>query len=297
MNRRLFVGLLATPAYLPAVSRAQRATSSRLVVCMHQATSGGRPFREAMEGYARAGIRAVEVELTSVREFAEKESPDAARRVLDDLGLSAVSSSNQLFLDESGPLRASGLEELRWKVELARAIGCDRLVCPSAASEAHVEGDYESAVENLIQAADIARPAGVSLMVEFTHASTLIGTLRTAIRVVRAADHPNLKLMLDTWHFWAGRSKFEDLELLREGELHHLHFEDVPASPSREVIQRTQRVFPGEGVAPLRRILEALRDKGYAGPVSLEHPAAREMEPYQAAMRARQTIEPLIAGL
>ena len=45
-------------------------------------------------------------------------------------------------------------------------------------------------------------------------------------------------------------------ELLRDGELHHLHFEDVPANPPREIQGQPHRVYPGEGIAPLRRMLE-----------------------------------------
>ena len=48
---------------------------------------------------------------------------------------------------------------------------------------------------------------------------------------------------------------------------------------------------------PLRRIVEVLKRKGYAGPASLEmfNPTIRAMDPYQVALKARATIEPLIA--
>jgi len=36
---------------------------------MHEATSADHDFRTAMEGYARRGVRAVEVDLVKVREF------------------------------------------------------------------------------------------------------------------------------------------------------------------------------------------------------------------------------------
>lgn len=45
-----------------------------LFVCMHEASSDRFDFRTAMEGYAKAGIRAVEPSLIKVREFAQKES-------------------------------------------------------------------------------------------------------------------------------------------------------------------------------------------------------------------------------
>jgi len=102
---------------------------------------------------------------------------------------------------------------------------------------------------------------------------------------------------MDTYHFWGGISKFEDLELLRDGELHHLHFEDVPADPPREIQGQPHRAFPGEGIAPLRRIIQALKAKKYAGAVSFEtfNPEVQGTDPYQVAMRVRKAVEPLIS--
>jgi 4-hydroxyphenylpyruvate dioxygenase len=148
---------------------------------------------------------------------------------------------------------------------------------------------------------ELAKRYGVTLMLEFTKTSTLASTLPSALKIVRDAAHPNVRVMLDTFHFWAGFSKFEDLELLRDGELAHLHFEDIPSDPPREMLESQQhRTFPGDGNAPLRRIVELLKRKRYSGPVSLEifqsgTPAIQNMDPFQVATRAKAAIEPLIA--
>src|SRR5206468_10234036 len=113
-----------------------------------EASSERFDFRTAMEGYARAGIKAVEPSLLKVREFAQKESPAVARRLLDDLGLKAVSSSNQVGLPEPGDARARALEDLKWKVELARTIGADRIVAPSVGPATYTADDYKRAVDN-----------------------------------------------------------------------------------------------------------------------------------------------------
>jgi 2-keto-myo-inositol isomerase len=291
LNRREFVALATAPALM------QARPAGSLFVCMHEASSDRFDFRAAMEGYARAGIRAVEPQLPKVREFAEKESVAAAKRLLDELGLKAVSSSNQLGLAEPGDARARSLEDLKWKVEMAQAIGCDRLVAPSAGTGQYTEDDYKRGADNLREAAEIAKPFGVTLMLEFARTSRFAASLSTALKLVRDTNHPNVRVMMDIYHFWGGISKFEDLDLLRDGELHHLHFEDVPSDPPREVLAQAHRVFPGEGIAPLRRIVEVLKRKQYAGAASLEmfNPTIQAMEPYQVAMKARAAIEPLIA--
>ena len=291
LNRRELIALAGASALAPLAP-----ARSGIVVCMHQATSTPFDFRAAMEGYSRAGIRAVEVMLTKVREFADKNSVGAARRLLDDLGLRPVSTSNQLGLVEPNPARANNLEELRWKCELAQALGCDRIVTPTLTRETFTEEDYKRGVDNLREAGEVARPYKVTVMVEFTRLSTFAGTLSTALQLVRNANHPNVRAMMDTYHFWGGVSKFEDLELLRDGELHHLHFEDIPANPPREQLEQRHRAFPGQGIAPLRRILDVLKRKKYAGPASVEmfDPAIQAGDPYAVALKARAAVEALL---
>src|SRR5690625_3050177 len=118
--------------------KADDAAVASLPLSLHQITSLGTDFRTAMTGYARAGITLVEPHLEKVRDYENAAGSGSARQLLDDLGLRVVSSSNQLFLDEADPQRDQALEDLRWKLDLMAAIGADRLVCPSVASQTHV---------------------------------------------------------------------------------------------------------------------------------------------------------------
>jgi len=291
MNRREF---LAASAAAPLL--AQNPRGSGLFPCVHQVSSNTFDFKTAMEGYAKAGIRAVEVVLAKAREFADKESPAAARRLLDDLGLKAVSLSNHTGAIESNANRVKNLDDLKAKCELGQRLGGDRLVHFSSLTTRPTEDDYKRAAENFHEAAAACASFGVALMLEFSKFATLPNSLATALAMARAADHPNARVMLDTYHFWIGSSKFEDLELLRDGELAHVHFEDTPREPVRELLEQRHRVLPGEGVAPLRRILDLLKQKKYAGPLSVElfEPSFQSMDPSQLASKVRGAIEPML---
>ena len=308
MKRRDFihsVGAGTIAWSLPQPALAQSTVGGGLFVCVHQASTSRYDFKTSVEGIAKAGVRAVEVDIAKVREFAKTESVATAKRLVDDLGVRPVSSSNHLgFVDATAAQLQSGgasLDTLKEKLEIVQAMGCDRIVCPSTSTGATTPDDFKRGAENLRAGGELAKTYGVILMLEFTKTSTLAGTLPSALKLVRDANHPNVRVMLDTFHFWAGLSKFEDLELLRDGELAHLHFEDIPADPPRETIGSQQhRTFPGEGSAPLRRIIEVLKRKRYAGPASLEifqsgTVAIQSMDPFQLATRAKAAIEPLIA--
>lgn len=302
INRRDFMAVSAGVSALAAaakVNEAKAADTSGLIVCMHGITSSEFDFRACMEGWAKAGITAAEPDLVKAREFETANGPGSARRLMDDLGLVAYSSTNQLRLDETSEARVQAVEDLKWKVAMAEALGATRLVIPSTASAEHVLADYEELKANLYECAEIAKPHNVALMVEFTRNSKLINNLRTSLDVVRALNHPNLKFMIDLYHFWAGPSKFEDLDLIEPGEIHHVHFADTPRNPPVEVAEQKDRAFPGEGIAPLQKILNKLVEKGYNRALSLElfDMDIRRTDPAVIAGRALDTITPFIRGV
>jgi len=283
--------LLAAGSALPA----RPVSGAVMELCMHQTTSGGTGFRGSLEGYARAGIRYVEVIPRLVEEFVSREGVPAAKQVIADLGLKAVSCGGARGLAEPNAGRAQALEDLKRIAGLAAQLGIDRMVCPCGATERFSIDDYARAADNLREAGDIVKPLGITAMLEFMRGSTFIGTLPTALQTTRQAGHPNVRPMLDCYHFWAGLSKFEDLDLIREGEIHHVHFQDVPDMP-REQLDGVTREIPGEGVSPLVRILRKLGEKKYRGPLSVElfYPRYQNGDPYEVALRIRRKAEPIL---
>jgi hypothetical protein len=94
--------------------------SSGLFVSIHHASTSRYDFRTSVEGIAKAGVRAVEVDIAKVRQFVQGESVATAKRLLDDLGVKPVSSSNHLgFVDatatqlQSGAATVDALKEAR----------------------------------------------------------------------------------------------------------------------------------------------------------------------------------------
>jgi sugar phosphate isomerase/epimerase len=45
---------------------------------------------------------------------------------------------------------------------------------------------------------------------------------------------------------------------------------DYPATPPRSEIKDEHRVYPGDGIAPLRQILQTMIENGFNGALSLE---------------------------
>jgi 2-keto-myo-inositol isomerase len=287
--------MISRRSILLAPAAAMAATPSTMKLCMHQTTSAEAGYRRSLEGYAKAGIRYVEIIPPQLDEFVRREGMPAAKRLLSDLGLTAVSSGGVRGLAEPNPNRPKALEDLKARVAMIAELGVDRMVCPCGPTEKFVLDDYKRAQDNLREAGEIVKPYRVVAMLEFMRGSTFAGTLPTALTLTRDTAHPNVKPMFDCYHFWAGLSKFEDLVMIRPEEIHHVHFQDVPRLP-RELLDNATRDIPGDGVSPLVLILQALQRKGYHGPLSVElfYPHLQKGDPYEVATMIRRKAEPVM---
>lgn len=284
--------ILLTPVAFIA-ARALSAASRKMTLALHQNTSAGAGYRKSLEGWSRAGIRNVEITSTLLDEFLKADSLAAARRVLVDLGLTPVSGGTGVTgLWEPNPNRAASLEDLKRRCEMFAQLGLSHVYATTGTTQKITADDYKTCPDNMREAGEIARQFHMTLMIEFLRTSSFISTLPTLLKMTRAAAHPNLGPMLDCYHFWSGLNKFEDLDLIQQGEIRHVHFQDVPDMP-RELLDNTTRFIPGDGVSPLVRILRKLSAKGYAGPLSVELflPKFQQGDPLAVAREIRPKAE------
>jgi 2-keto-myo-inositol isomerase len=286
--------MLLTPVALTAAGAvAAAAPEKKMTLAIHQNTSAGAGYRKSLEGWARAGIKEVEITNVLLDEFLKTDDLAAARRVISDLGLTLVQAATGVTqLWEPNPNRAAALESLKKRCEMYAAMGLTRVYSPTTCTQKISEDDYKAGVDNLYEAGDVAKQFNMSLRMEFLRSSTFIATLPTALKMTRAAAHPNIEPMLDCYHFWSGLNKFEDLDLIRNGEIAHVHLQDVPDLP-RELLDNSTRIIPGDGVSPLTRILAKLAEKGYSGPLSVELflPKFQQGDPYEVAREIRVKSE------
>ena len=287
--------MLLTPVAMMAARAVSSvaAASGKMTLAMHQNTSAGAGYRKSLEGWSRAGIKNVELTNTLLDDFLKTDTLPAARRVVTDLGLTVVhGATGATGLWEPNPNRSASLENLKKRCEMFAALGLSRVYAATTTTQKVTEDDYKAGADNMREAGDVAKQFNMSLRIEFVRTSSFISTLTTLVKMTRAAAHPNLAPMFDCYHFWSGLNKLEDLDLLRPGEIGHVHFQDVPDMP-RELLDNTTRIIPGDGVSPLVRILRQLADKGYAGPLSVELflPKYQQGDPFEVAREIRQKAE------
>ena len=258
-RRTALLAPLAAPlaGLVPSVT----AAPGKMVLSIHQTTSVGAGYQKGLEGWAKAGIKYVEITDRVLDDFLKNNDLAAAKRVITDLGLTPVSGAAVLqdFWNQN-PGFSMQMETWKKRCEQFATIGTGKIYCPSTTSRKIAAEDYKTAPDAIRQAGDVAKQFNLTGMIEFARTSTMIATLTTSLKLIREAGHPNVQPMLDCYHFWSGLGKFEDLDMLKPGELAHVHFQDTPDIP-RELFAQNTRLIPGDGIAPLERILRKLAEK------------------------------------
>lgn len=143
-------------------------------------------------------------------------------------------------------------------------------------------------VRVLRQLGTIAARHEVRVALEFLgFADCSVNTLDACWRIVKRVNRPNVGLVLDSFHFYAGNSSFRGIAALDPRRVFMVHLNDAMPGP-RARLHDACRLYPGDGVLPLGPILRALRAIGYAGPFSVElfQPRYWRQDPMRVAVTA-----------
>lgn len=128
--------------------------------------------------------------------------------------------------------------------------------------------DWLAAAHTLEKLAGLGEQAGraftlENLNLQVDHPGTPFAAARDTLALVRAIDHPNLRLNLDLYHAQIG-----------EGNLIELTLEALPWVGEIQVADVPGRCEPGTGEINYPAISRALAEAGYRGTVALEAFAA-----------------------
>lgn len=242
--------------------------------CLNTSTINGSevPVREQIQIASKAGYDAIELWLRDVTKFIEQggKVADLAKEITDlGLGLDSAIAFGSWIVDDEQK-RAAGLEQCRRDMELVRELGGQRIAAPPVGATGEPKLDLDVVAERYVRLLELADQCGVASQVELWGFSLNLATLPEVLYVAAAANHPNSCLLLDVYHLFKGGCDFTNIGFVPGTKLHCLHINDYPATPIRAEINDADRVYPGDGVAPIGEILQALVANGFRGTLSLE---------------------------
>jgi len=265
----------STPAGQRTPASAPAAGSDRpFRFCLNTGTLMGYklPLPKQVEIAAQAGYQGIEPWIRDIRRFVDQGgSLDQLRKRIAELGLRVESAIGfPAWAVDDDERRAQALEQLKQEMDLVRRLGARRIAAPPAGINRTPGVDLFKVAQRYRAVLELGRRMEVVPQLEIWGSARTLSTPGEAALVAVQADHPDACLLLDVFHVYKGTGGFEGLKLLNGAAMHVWHINDYPARPPRAEITDAHRVYPGDGVAPLRFILRTLYQTGFRGALSLE---------------------------
>jgi 2-keto-myo-inositol isomerase len=270
----LAVGATAAASTQAAAALKTNAASMPFGYCLNTSTIRGQKLgiEKEIELAAKAGYDAIEPWINEIDDFVKQGGSlkDLANRIRDH-GLKVASAIGfaQWIVDDEAQ-RAKGLEEAKRTMDLVAQLGGTRIAAPPAGATEKPGLDLFQAARRYRALLELGHQIGVAPQLEVWGFSKNLSRLGETVFVAVESGHRDACLLLDVYHVYKGGSDFNGLKLLGGAGMHVFHVNDYPDSPPRDTITDSDRVYPGDGVAPLGQVFRDLRDAGFCGMLSLE---------------------------
>jgi 4-hydroxyphenylpyruvate dioxygenase len=226
-------------------------------------------LRQKLDAIARAGFDGVEIFENDFLAF--DESPRDVGRIVRDHGLEITLF--QPFRDFEGmpePLRRRTFDRAERKFDIMQEMGTDLvLVCSNVSSAAL--GGIDRAAADFRELGERAARRGLRVGYEGLAWGRHIHDHRDAWEIVRRADHPNIGLILDSFHTLSRKIDVNSIRSIPKEKIFIVQLADAPLIDMDLLYwSRHFRSMPGEGDLPVTDFTRAVAATGYDGYLSLE---------------------------
>lgn len=241
-----------------------------------------RPIIELIAIASKAGYDAFEPWVSEIEDYMkEGGSLKDLRKRIDDSGLKVADVIGFAeWIVEDPVRRKKGLEQAKRDMDWAAQIGSPRMAAPpvgaTGGTSKRDDPKFTQPVIDLLAAADryralldLGKTMGITPLVEIWGFSRTLRRLGEALCVAAECGDGHAAILPDVYHLYKGGSDFAGMNLLAGNAIGIFHINDYPKI-DRDKITDADRVYPGDGIAPLKEVFATLRKAGYAGYVSLE---------------------------
>jgi len=278
LNRRELIklsGAAALATLIPSSHiRAAATAKGQFRFCLNTSTISGQKLGllRMIDIAAKAGYDGVELWVNDIKEYLNQgNSLQSLHAFITARGIvveDAISFTEWMVNDDAK--RKTGLEELEEEMKMMAALGCHRIAAPPAGVEKGEPINFQIAGKRYRDILEMGRKYNVTPLLEFWGASGTLYNFSQALAIAAAADDADARILPDVFHLFRGGSGFNCLELVNGKVIEIIHMNDYPASKPAEEQTDSDRIYPGDGVAPLKQVLRDLMSMGGTKVLSLE---------------------------
>lgn len=204
----------------------------------------------AKAGYDAVSLRTIPLGLPGERPYDMSRNPQLLRE-----SKQALSETGLQWNDTEIARIAQGVDVRNYEPALATA---SELGVTNILSNIWIS-DKDRCLEQFIALCELAQRYNQRVNVEFVTWSS-VATLEQARNLLLASKMPNVGIIVDMLHFYRSQISLDELDDCPKEWFQSVHLCDCPQEipNSTELLAqsgRTERLYPGEGVIPIREIL------------------------------------------
>lgn len=268
---------LATGAFIPRSLRKPPPSQTPIGpfrFCLNTSTiMGQKPgLLKSIEIAAAAGYDGVELWINDIKDYlGQGNTLDSLAKILSSKNIvveDAISFTEWMVDDDEK--RQAGLKELEKEMKMMSVLGCRRIAAPPAGVVDEHPLDIKKTADRYREILDLGRKYNVMPQLEFWGASGTLYNFSQALAIAAATNDRDARILPDVYHLFRGGSGFDCLSMVSEKMIEIIHMNDYPGSIPRLEQTDADRVYPGDGVAPLKSVLQDLKAMGGTKVLSLE---------------------------
>jgi 2-keto-myo-inositol isomerase len=265
---------IGTGLSLPNTTIATPSAKSNFTFCLNTSTimKQNIGLMAEIELAAKAGYNGIEIWIRTLEAYVKGGGNlKDVKQKANDLGIiieDAIGFAPWIVDDPNE--RQKALEQTKREMDMLAQIGCKRIAAPPFGATQGAEINLRQAAARYRAVCDLGESMGVLPMLELWGFSANLHLFGETLFVASESGHPKALILADVYHLHKGGSELNALSFLSGNHLQVFHMNDYPAIPSRETLNDSFRVMPGDGVAPMDKILKMLHDKNTPIVLSLE---------------------------
>jgi 2-keto-myo-inositol isomerase len=229
-------------------------------------------FVKELEVAAKAGFTSVEIWIDTFQTYLQNGgSPSQAKNIITGLGLTvenAIGFAKWIVDDET--TRNAAIKQLQTEMDQLAQIGCHRIAAPPFGATSLPLLNLDVIADRYRTILKMGEQAGVIPMVEMWGGSQNLKTISQVLYVAAASGDKNALVLLDSFHIFKGGSSVESLPFVGKNAIEVFHVNDYPAGISPQNISEPDRIYTGDGIAPLKQIFQIIKNPEKPVVLSLE---------------------------
>jgi 3-dehydroshikimate dehydratase len=226
-------------------------------------------LREKLDAIAAAGFDGIEIFEADF--IADSGSPRDVGNMVRDHGLEiTLFQPFRDFETLPEPARSKAFDRAERKFDVMQELGTDLVLVCSSVHPASL-GGIERAAHDFHELGERATKRGLRVGYEALAWGRHINDHRDAWEVVRRADHPNIGLIVDSFHTLGRKLDPDSIRSVPGDKIFFVQLADAPLIEMDLLYwSRHFRNMPGEGDLDVTQFMQAVMATGYDGPISLE---------------------------